>query len=62
MSWSRQTRPQDPDFDETKADPIEGRPDEDVYPRRNSEQVREKQPGTRTREEIQQRKGQRRKP
>jgi len=35
-------------------DPIEGRPDdaEPEYPRRNTEQVRDKQPGTATREEI----------
>ena len=35
-------------------DPIEGRPDdaEPEYPRRNTEQVRDKQPGTMTREEI----------
>jgi hypothetical protein len=35
-------------------DPIEGRPDdaEPEYPRKNTEQVREKQPGTATREEI----------
>ena len=38
-------------------DPIEGRPDdaEPEYPRRNTEQVRDKQPGTMTREEIRER-------
>ncbi len=62
MSWSRQTRPQEPGADESKADPLEGRPDQDVYPRRDTEEIREKQPGTRTREEIRERKGMRRKP
>jgi hypothetical protein len=47
----------EPAKNENLPDPIEGRPDdaEPEYPRRNTEQVRDKQPGTMTREEIRER-------
>lgn len=62
MGWSLQWRPLDADSDDTPVDPVAGRPDKDVYPRRNTEEVRDKQPGTRTREEIKQREGYRKQP
>lgn len=44
----------EPAKNDDQPDPIEGRPDdaEPEYPRRNTEQIRDKQPGTMTREEI----------
>jgi hypothetical protein len=50
----KKTAPEPPQADDDQPDPIEGRPDDvaDEYPRRNTEQAREKKPGTMTREEI----------
>jgi hypothetical protein len=62
MGWSFQWRPLDPETDDSKSDWTEGRPEEEVHPRRNTEEIREKQPGTRTRDEIRERPGYRKKP
>jgi hypothetical protein len=62
MGWSFQWRPLGPDRDDPSVDPSAGRADKDVYPQRNTEEVRDKQPGTRTREEIKQREGYRKQP